>query len=597
MTATNNKSCQKISFDSLCDQIRPGDRIFISSGPTTPMKTISMIMESEHINLFDLEIIQMVLPDLKYLQTDSQPHKCRWKAFNVGEAIAHSMHAGEVDFIPSNFAEIPYLFHSDSLDVKVAIIQTSPPDSKGFVNLGIVADVADIVIKNAPISIAEINPNVPITHGETSVHINQFDYFLESDQPLLNRTVPPHDDITDRIGWHVSNIIDDDSTVALHLGGIFNAIANHLKSKKGIRICSHTISDWAIDLIESGALALDRGIEHQGIIMTSSCFGSAKLYEYVNNNPFFNFVPLVRASYQAALPKIPRLVSIINARSVDITGNAVVLNTGDYFLPGFEGKLNFSLAATLSREGKSIVTARSLNNEGNIVTEYGIANIAGKSIRERTLAIIDIAHPDHRDALINQAKEAGLIYKDQIYVTKHASDYPFALETRKTLAKRQEIKFRPIKPSDEDMMRRLFYGFSDESKFLRYFTPIRNMPHIKMQPYVNIDYNAVLSIVGIIQHKGRERIIAEARYAFDDTRDQYEMAFVVDDEFQRLGIATFMINYLFSIARERGIKILYAITLPQNTRMGKVFESMQIKPKIVITDEEIEYVFDISLAR
>lgn len=619
MTATKNKSCQKISFDCLCDQIRPGDRIFISSGPTTPMKTISMILESDHANLFDLEIIQMVLPEMRYLLTDSQPHKCRWKAFNVGEAIAHGMQAGEVDFIPSNFAEIPYLFHSDSLDVKIAIIQTSPPDNKGFVNLGIVADVADIVIKNAPISIAEINPNVPITHGETSVHINQFDYFIESDQPLLNRTVQPHDDITDRIGWHVGNIIEDGSTVALHFGGIFNAIANHLKSKKGIRICSHTISDWAIDLIESGALALDRGIEHQGIIMASSCFGSAKLYDYVNNNPFFDLVPLVRASYQAALPKIPRLVSLINARSVDITGNAVVMSPGDYFLPGFEGKLNFSLAATLSRDGKSIVTVRSLNKEGKsnivishegrekvrstlgttryIVTEYGIANIAGKSIRERTLAIIDIAHPDHRDALINQAKEAGLIYKDQIYVTKHASDYPFSLETRKTLAKRQEIKFRPIKPSDEDMMRRLFYGFSDESKFLRYFTPIRNMPHIKMQPYVNIDYNTVLSIVGIIQHKGRERIIAEARYAFDSEREQHEMAFVVDDEFQGIGIAKFMLNYLFSIARDRGIKTLYAITLPQNTRMGKVFESMQIKPKIVITDEEIEYIFEISLAK
>ena len=117
MTATGSKSCQKISFESLCDQIRPGDRIFISSGPTTPMKTISMIMESDHANLFDLEILQLVLPEMRFLLTDSHPHKCRWKAFNVGEAIAQGMQAGEVDFIPSNFAEIPYLFHSDSLDV------------------------------------------------------------------------------------------------------------------------------------------------------------------------------------------------------------------------------------------------------------------------------------------------------------------------------------------------------------------------------------------------------------------------------------------------------------------------------------------------
>ena len=618
MTVKHSKSCQKISYESLFDLIRPGDRIFISSGSATPMKTISMIMESDHANLFDLEIIQFVLPERRFLPTDRHPLKYRWKTFSVGEAIAQGLQEGKADFIPSNFAEIPYLFHSDSLDVKVAIIQTSPPDSKGFLNLGVVADVADLVIKNAPISIAEINPNVPITHGETSVHINQFDYFMESDQPLLIRTDLPHDAITDRIGWHVSNIIEDDSTVALHLGSIFNAIANHLKSKKNIRICSHAISDWAIDLVESGALAFDRGIEHQGIIMASGCIGSAKLYDYVNNNPFFDFVPLVRASYQSFLPTIPRLVSIIDARSVDITGNAIVLNFRDYFLPGFEGKLNFSMAATMSRNGKSVVAVRSLDKDGKsniviahdgsdqvrstlgttryVVTEYGVANIAGKSIRERTLSIIDIAHPDHRDALIKQAKDMGLIYEDQIYVTKHAADYPLSIETVKTFANNQEIKFRPIKPSDEDMMRRLFYGFSDESKYLRYFTPIRVMPHIKMQPYVNIDYNTILSIVGTIQHKGRERIVAEARYAYDKGRDQYEMAFVVDDEFQGMGIAKFMLNYLFSIALDRGIKTLYAVMMPQNTHMSKVFESMQIKPEVIETDEEVEYVFNLSPA-
>ncbi len=617
MAAASSKRCQKISYESLFNLIRPGDRIFISSGPTTPMKTISMIMESEHANLYDLEIIQLVIPERRFLSTDIDPLKYRWKTFNVGEAIAHDMQAGKVDFIPSNFAEIPYLFHSDSLDVKVAIIQTSPPDSKGFMNLGIVADVADLVIKNAPISIAEINPNVPITNGYTSVHINRFDYFTESDQPLLSIDFVNHNEITDRIGWHVANIIEDDSTIAIHFGSVYSAIAKHLKTKKNLRICSHTVSDWVIDLIESGALALSRGIEHQGIIMTSSCFGSAKLYEYVNKNPFFDFVPLFRASYQAFLPTIPRLVSIINARSVDITGNTVVLNPGDYFMPGFEAKLNFSMAATLSRDGKSIVTVKSLDKEGNsnivishkdrhevrstlgttryIVTEYGIANIAGKSIRERTLAIIDIAHPDHRDALITQAKEMGLIYKDQIYVSKYAADYPYALETVKTFANNQEIKFRPIKPSDEDMMRRLFYGFSDESKRMRYFSPIRIMSHIKMQPYVNIDYNDILSIVGTIQHKGSERIIAEARYDFDKKRDQHEMAFVVDDEFQGMGIAKFMLNYLFSIASERGIKKLYAVIMPQNTHMAKVFKSTQFKPVVIETDEEVEYIFDLNM--
>jgi len=273
----------------------------------------------------------------------------------------------------------------------------------------------------------------------------------------------------------------------------------------------------------------------------------------------------------------------------------------------------------MSRSGKSIVTVRSLNREGKsniiiahknseqvrstlgttryVVTEYGIANIAGKSIRERVMAIVDIAHPDHRDALIRQAKEMDLIYKDQIYVTERAADYPFELETVKTFAHNQEVKFRPIKTSDEDMMRRLFYGFSDESRYMRYMRPVRIMPHVTMQPYVQIDYNTVLSIVGTIQYKGSERIIAEARYALDDERDQYETAFIVDEEFQGMGIAKFVFNYLINIARDRGIKTLYAIVIPKNKGMRKVFESASIKPQITEMEDEVEYVFDLQPAK
>jgi RimJ/RimL family protein N-acetyltransferase len=159
------------------------------------------------------------------------------------------------------------------------------------------------------------------------------------------------------------------------------------------------------------------------------------------------------------------------------------------------------------------------------------------------------------------------------------------------------VKFRPIKPSDEDMMRRLFYGFSDESKYMRYMTPVRIMPHVTMQPYVQIDYHTVLSIVGTIQHKGSERIIAEARYALDDERDQYETAFIVDEEFQGMGIAKFLFNCLINIARERGIKTLFAFRMPQNKAMGKVFESTSIKPEIIETEDEVEYIFDLHPAK
>ncbi len=164
------------------------------------------------------------------------------------------------------------------------------------------------------------------------------------------------------------------------------------------------------------------------------------------------------------------------------------------------------------------------------------------------------------------------MYPDQIYVIENIINYPVTLETMKTFKDGLLVKFRPIKPSDEDMMRRLFYQFSDESKYLRYFARIRTMPHKQMQSYVNIDYDRILSIVGIIQHAGTERIIAEARYGYDDNEKTYEMAFIVDEEFQGKGIATFMARYLMKIAKERNIEKISANVLPQNDKMMKVFE-------------------------
>ncbi|MBP8987592.1 MAG: GNAT family N-acetyltransferase, partial [Spirochaetes bacterium] len=279
---------------------------------------------------------------------------------------------------------------------------------------------------------------------------------------------------------------------------------------------------------------------------------------------------------------------------IDISGESVVFYSGDNLLSGYESKLNFAVGAAFSRGGKAIVALRSVDQHGDsnivirhteteqvrsmlgvtryVVSEYGVASLFGKSIRERALALIDIAHPNHRLELLNQAKEAGLVYPDQVYVIKNIINYPITLETMKTFKDGLVVKFRPIKLSDEDMMRRLFYQFSDESKYLRYFARIRTMPHKQMQSYVNIDYDKILAIVGIIEHAGTERIIAEARYAYDENDKSYEMAFIVDEEFQGKGIATFLARYLMKIAKERKIERVSANVLPQNDKMIKVFE-------------------------
>ena len=588
-----------ISTDQLLEKLKPGQKIFVSSGVAAPGKVLTAIAGSDAKNIRDLEIIQLITLG-KYLTSPSEYPQYRLKTFNIGESIGKEIAEGKVDFIPANLMELPYIFLSGAAAVDVAIIQTSVPDDKGFMSLGVAVDVANIVIKQASLTIAEINPNMPVTHGETSLHISNIDYIIESDLPLIERKNKPYDEIVDRIGWNISNLIEDGATVGLHVGRIFNAVADHLKNKKNLGIVTHVVSDWSIDLINSGAISLDRSRYNGGLITASYCYGSRALYEYVDRNPIFEFYPIARLSNPFVVRRIQSLIGIVNVKKIDISGESVIFHSGDNLITGYESKLGFAMAATISRKGKAIVALNSVDMQGRsnivikhdcdfenfhstlgvvkyIVTEYGVANLFGKSIRERALAMIDIAHPDHREDLLNQAKAYNYVYADQIYVARHAAHYPALLETRKSLKDGLEVKIRPIKTSDEDMMRRLFYNFSDESKYFRYFAAKPVMPHKEMQKYVSIDYEDILSVVAIVEKGRNERIIAEARYAYDKKTDAYEVAFIVDEEFQGKGVATFLFNYLIKVARDRGIDWFIAHVLPRNEAMLKVFEKSKIK--------------------
>jgi len=608
-----------INTDNALNLINPGNKIFLTSGTAIPALISKAIIESDKLNNYDLEIIQLfTLGD--YFVGDksnkSDMSKFRLKNFHAGENYTEEAFHGKVDFIPANLIEIPYIFETKTIEVDIAIITTSPPDSRGYMSLGIAIDVADVVIRKSKIVIAEVNQNMPVTYGETSIHIDQVDYIVESDVPLIERDKREYGPKLDRIGWHISNLIQDGSTVALHSGRMFDAVAAHLKGKKNLGILTNVISDWVIDLIENDVISIERSRIKGGQITTSYCYGTKKLYDYVNHNQIFGFYPIAQLANPINIKRVSNLISIMNVEKINITASSIIFHTGDDLLSGYESKFNFAVGTALSGTGKVIFALRSVDMDGEsnivithdkdnnrlrstfsmaryVVTEYGVAYLYGKSIRERTLAMIDIAHPDHREKLLNKAKELGYLYHDQIYRLKHAVNYPVELETAKTFKNDLELKIRPIKTTDEEMMRRLFYKFSDESKYLRYFANIRTMPHKNMQQYVHVDYDKKVAVVAVQQKGNTERIIAEGRYAAYPDGINHDMAFLVDEDFQGRGIATFMVNYLIKIAKERGIKLLSASVLPQNEKMLKVFDKAAVKPKKKIEDGVFELEFNL----
>jgi len=604
------------SVKKVMGMIKPGSKIFLSTGASIPRLFVSEMTTSDEPNLIDLELIQLTtLGD--FLTIDSKNNaRYRLKTFSTGESIIKKIHSGEVDFIPANLMDIPFIFSRKAQRIDAAVITVSPPDSKGFMSLGISCDVAKIVIRQAKLVIAEINELMPVTYGDTFIHTDQVNYIITSDLPIPERERKPYDDVMQRIGFHTSNLIDDGSTVVLNVGRVFDAIADNLKNKKELGIFTNVISDWVIDLIEAGAVSSDRSRAKGGQITASYCYGTKKLYDYVSYNHLFEFHPVTDLANPLNIRKLSNLVSIMNVKRIDVTGELVIFYSGDNLLSGYETKLNFFVGAAFSKNGKSVIVLNSVDKDGKsnivvtheneedmargtlgvaryVVTEFGVANLFGRSIRERVLAMIGIAHPDHREELLERAKKIGFAYKDQIFSSENSVNYPESLEMVKVFKQDLYVKIRPIKPSDEDMMRELFYQFSDEAKYLRYFTKVSSMPHKNMQRYVNIDYNKTLSIVAVLETGSIQRIIAEARYSFYELDSVYEMAFIVSEEFQGRGIARFLLEYLLKIAKERGIKHLSASVLYENSKMIKVFKEGSVKPEINIEEGVIAFKYNI----
>jgi len=291
---------------------------------------------------------------------------------------------------------------------------------------------------------------------------------------------------------------------------------------------------------------------------------------------------------------------------VDLTGGiALPRGKGNVGIGPGEAQ-EFFTGVSLSRGGRAIVALPSRNRRGEpnitlsvkdlpiqfsnresldlVVTEYGIASLTGRTIRERALALIDIAHPDDRAELVRLAKEDHILYPGQEYLSESGRLYPEDLACMHTFKDDLTVRFRAIRPSDVDEMRRLFYRFSDRAVYYRYFSPIKTMPHAKMQEYVNVDYRRTMSMVGLAGEPGEERVIAEGRYVSLHDRPYADIAFVVDEIHQGKGIATFLFQMLIGIAKDRGIQGFKADVLATNKAMLKVFEKLPFTVKAVLEE-------------
>lgn len=572
--------------------IKSGNRIFIGTGCAQPQHLVNALVEySGHI--YDAHIVHLLTMGAAPYADEKFREKFKMNSFFVADNVRHALEKGVGDYTPIFLSEIPQEFESGRIPIDVALISVSEPDVNGLCSLGVSVDIVKSAVANAKYVIAQVNSNMPRTFGDSFIHVNTIDTLVPCNEEVIEILIPEPDETLRRIGQNISRLVEDGCTIECGIGRIPQALAEFLVYKKDLGIHTEMFSDWIIDLIECGAVTCAKKSLNRGKAVASFCMGSRRLYDYIDNNPFFEFYPTEYVNDPFIISQNEKMVAINVGLEIDLTGQVCADSLGYKFYSGIGGQVDFIRGAARSRGGKAIIAMPSTAKNGDVsrivphltegagvvttrgdvhyvVTEYGIAYLHGKSIRERVLSLINIAHPKFRGELMQAAKAQKYVYEDQIEINEEVA-YPEELERYDTLRDGTEIFFRPVKPTDDAALSEMLYSLSEASVKTRYMTHTMTFPHKDVQQITNIDYDQNLCVVGAVPGVGGEQIVAIAQYFLDPKTLAAEVAFIVQDEWQKKGMGTLLLEYLTQIAKQRGVKTFYAKVLAANKPMLAIF--------------------------
>ncbi len=579
--------------DALAHCLKSGSRIFIGSGCSTPQHLVHGLA-SRLGQYVDVEVIYSIAFGPSPFIQENLRHACRVKTFFVTDTLREAVFEGHADYIPVYLAQAPNLFRSGVLDLDLTIIQVSPPDEHGFCSLGVSVDVVKAAAECGRYVVAQVNPRMPRVLGDSFIHVTELDAVVEHDEPLIEAPIPERRAIAERMARYVAKLVEDGATIQVGIGRILTAILSHLTDKRELGVHSEMITDAYLPLVERGVITGRKKSIHQDKIIASFCLGTRKLFDFVHNNPQVELYPSDYVNHPEVISRNHQMTAINSALQVDFSGQVCADSLGHKVYSGIGGYVDFSVGASRSPGGKSIIVLPSTSSDGKksrivshlslgagvvgtrasaqyVVTEFGIANLHGKTIRERALSLINIAHPRFRGQLLTEAKRIRYVYEDQIISPSSGHFYPEEWETYQTFDSDLKVLFRPIKPTDERALQEFFYSLPDEDIYYRFLSSMKVFPHRDTQSMVNIDYENEMTIVGVLGDIGSEKITGVGRYILDQESNFAEVDFAVRSELQRKGIGTFLVRYLTEIARSKGVTGFMAYVLAANKKMLKVF--------------------------
>ncbi|MFH0780997.1 MAG: GNAT family N-acetyltransferase [Pseudomonadota bacterium] len=591
--------------------IKNGNRIFIGSGCGEPQHLIHTLANSRNVN--DIMIFQMLAHTLAdYLDDEYFLQRFSVKLFFVPVKMQQAAFDGRVDYIPTYLSQLPQLFRDKQIVIDTVLIQISPPDCFGIASLGVSVDVTLEAVKSAKTVIAQINPRMPRTHGDGFLHMNDIDYLIPFEEELISMGPEiVEEETAGRIAQYVKELVDDGSTLQVGYGHMPYALLKYFDNKNDLGIHTHMISDAFIPLIKAGIITNKYKNFMTDRAVATFCMGSRIAYDYIDNNIQFYFGTADWVNTPGIIGKNDNFISISSALEVDLTGQVCSDSVGRQFFSGTGDQANFIRGATLSKGGLSIIALPSTAGGGQIsrivanlgagagvatlradvnfvVTEFGIAQLKGKSISQRVVELCQIAHPDFRASLIEAAKKNHYIFTDQLPPLAEDLIFIEAYKSRTTLKNGKTLSVRPLLPSDEIAYRNFFYSLKKETIYLRFFHSITIFSKQMAQDHwANMDYRKNISLIGSVKNRGNKEIVAIATYARMD--DQWaEVAFVVREDLQGQGAAGYLCKELEKVAATNGFKGFFAETLPENTSMINLCKKLYSDIKITSNAGEVE---------
>ena len=584
-------------------QVRPGDHVFVGTASATPRALVAAL-EQLDLRPADVELVH-------FLTDHAVPHNAqgeattnyRHRSFFVGSDMRAAVKQGLADYVPMSIARVPALMAIGRIKVDVAFIQVSLPDEFGYVSLGVSVDVIPAAVAKARWVVAEVNPAMPRSMGDSTLHLRQIHALVPVDTPVIEYQHPPAAaQAMEQIARYIGSIIEDGSTLQIGLGRVTNEALKHLADRHDLGIHSDVITDAIIPLLEKGILTGRCKTHQAGKIVTSFAMGSRRLYDLIDRNPLFCFQPIDAVCDPYTLASQHKMVSVTQAFAVDLTGQVCADQFGGDFYSGLAAQGEFLRGASRSPGGKPIICLASTNGDTHadspdnatesrirshllpsegvtvartdvhyVITEFGIAYLFGKSIRERAVALIEVAHPKFRAELFAQAQALGYIGAEQ--TLKNMRAYPVEEEIQVSLKGGRDVLVRPSGSADGEGIRELFHRLSDRDRYTRFFRKVRGLSNRDVQRLCNMNFENEVAFVAVTGTRENPQIVAQSCYFTDPGTNLAETAFMVHPDWQGCGLGQALQKRMVEHAQGRGVRGFVAEIMSSNDKMIRLAQA------------------------